>query len=246
MYHDLYGTCDAVDDGEDGPRSGVAEHGQGDTEDEAEEDQAQHVAPGSGVHRVARHDVHERLHPEAGLRRRLHPSACLDGELLHEAGPDVGVEAAPRPHHVDQEEPEGTGGEGRGEKDAEAASADPAELGEVSKARHAQDERGEDQEDHDHEQHPEEDLPHGVGDVVDDPEKAGRVSPQNVGETARSRAHGQTHQDLAVEREPTRSHVAAPPPPFFPRPAQTTRATEAAKTKRAKSEAGSEGRLSTI
>src|SRR5690606_34147192 len=149
---------------------------------------------------IARHDVDERADTERVRLGRLDAACGITGVRLEQSLADHGIQVIAGAYGVGEDEAERDGECGGDDEEAEGLAADAAEGAQVTESRDAQGERREDEWHDYHEQHPQEDLPDGVRDVVDDPKELRSVAPEIVrGDTCNS-TDDETDEDLRMER----------------------------------------------
>ncbi len=193
-------VADALEHAQHGLRLLARQSGERDAEDEREEDQPEEIPARHGLDRVLRHDVDEGPDAEPVGRGGADAGGGLAGIGLEQPRADARIERGAGLEDVHGGEAEHDGEAGREHEEADGLAADAADAAQVAEVRHAQGEGREDQRHDDHEEHPQEDLPDRLCHVIDGPEQAGRVSPEDVGGHAGGRAADQAEEDLRVQR----------------------------------------------
>ena len=148
---------------------------QAQAEDEREDDEANHVPVRRGLHRVGGHHGHE----ERARGGVPGGGAALMVVPVRARARASSLRPSPGLQRVDEQQADEHGDDGEDDGVAQRAGAQPSHLLQVQ-LRHADDERGEQQRHDEHQQQADEDLPHGVGDVLHHAQMSQSASPEHA------------------------------------------------------------------
>ena len=174
----------------------LTDHGSSDTEQNAEQDEGQHVGVGGGANGIFRDHVEQQLYDRRGLAGQLDVAGGLIAVLRLQGGLRLGAQTTAGLDYIREDESDGYGHRRGGQVVPDGLSTDTAQGPQITQAGRSDNEAGNDQRDHDHadQADPSESERLNRGD-----EAPARLPPREVDHDAHDGACHESDSDLGIQ-----------------------------------------------